>query len=209
MGAWDVIKGIGKTAFRLVPGGSLLLESMNIAGTIADTIGGNTGSKIKQGLDLLSEGLSEVKEDTLSAEQKIDLEKAIMAHKEAIIKMELGDVDGGRNFSVAEMSSEDPYIARTRPLMVRFMMWEHAILSAAIVVLVCILVLMMPNMTSIQADLIMYTLMTVQASNSAAMFSLIAMYTGNRTKEKMMDSSAPMEGLLTRLPGLFNRKKVG
>lgn len=209
MGAWDVIKGIGKGALSFLPGGSLITGAFGMAEAVAEAVGGETGGKIKKGLDLISEGLTEAKEMPMTPELKADLEKDLRRHKEAIIQMELDDVDGGRDFSVAEMSSEDPYIARTRPLMVRFMMWEHAILSTAIVVFVCILALMMPNMTSIQADLIMYTLMTVQASNSAAMFSLIAMYTGNRTKEKMMDSSAPMEGLLTRLPGLFNRKKVG
>lgn len=111
----------GDVALSFIPGASPVLKGL--AG-VAKLIGGDTGQKIEQGLQIVSEGLGEAAKVPLNAEQQVELEKnknqtevelKEIAYKDK--KLDYDDAAGGRDVIKTALLSDDPIVRQARPKM--------------------------------------------------------------------------------------------
>ena len=157
---------------------------METVGDIAEAVGGDTGKKIKGGLDMVSDGLREVSEKPLTPEQKTKLGMAEMRHKERMAEIDLKDIRGGRKLATAEINSEDEYVRRTRPMLLR---WYgkgtfFLIFSCLLVVFVSVFT---SSITKDEAQFIVDVLKWALPSVSGTFLLMYRAYTGKRTQEKV------------------------
>jgi len=116
------ILGLGlKMAESFIPGVNVILSGASIVGGI---IGGETGAKIQQGVDLLQGGLGAVGKTPLTPEQQFQLEQAKQTTQIELAKIDLQreelpyqDQAGGREIIRTESQSEDPVVRQARPKM--------------------------------------------------------------------------------------------
>jgi len=118
---FEIIKNIGKAALSFIPGVGPILTGLE---KVADVIGGSAGEKIKNGISVVSEGLTEAGKNPMSPEQQMELEKARMETEVDLAeigfkqeKLTFDDVAGGREVVKTALLSDDPTVRQARPRM--------------------------------------------------------------------------------------------
>ena len=116
-----IIGSLGPTALSLIPGVGPVLGGI---AKVASAIGGDTGKKIEDGIQGLSQGLSDIGKQPLTPDQQVELEKAKMETEVQLRnldfqdkKLTYDDQAGGRDIIKTALLSDDPYVRRARPRM--------------------------------------------------------------------------------------------
>ncbi|WP_028588251.1 3TM-type holin [Desulfocurvus vexinensis] len=199
----SLIGKIGKNLLRLIPGVGQVVTVVDTVADIAGAIGGETGAKIKQGVDLVTEGLreAEAQAPSMTPEQRLALEQAGQRHAERMRELDLDDMQGGRDLSKAEIASSDEYVRRTRPKLLRWVAGGYLALCGLALPLV-VAAAVWGDLGDAEADLLVYVVCWLIASVGTMLAAMYRSYTGNRTAEKMADIGQAPEGLLDKLAKL-------
>lgn len=117
----DWVPIIGKAALGMLPGGGVATTVLEGIGKIAETIKGNEGEKINNGLRLVTEGLKSVGERSLTGEEQIELNEVKSKTEIALAKIVLEekklpfkDQAGGRKVIKAALQSKDKVVRQAR-----------------------------------------------------------------------------------------------
>lgn len=194
MGLWN----IGKSLLKLVPGVGQAVQLFDVVGDVAEAVGGSTGKKIKDGLSMVSEGLTEAGAQPLSAEQQVQLQLATQRHTERMATLELKDTEGGRGLAKAELASQDEYVRQTRPRLLRIYAWGFLLLCFIAVPLV-VAAAVWGNLNPASADAITYVVCWLIGTIGTTFAAMYRAYTGQRTAEKMAEVGMQPEGLMDKL----------
>lgn len=194
---------IGKDLLRLIPGVGQVVTVVDTVVDIAGAIGGETGAKIKQGIDLVTEGLHEAdaQASSMTPEQRLALEQAGQRHAERMRELDLDDVQGGRDLARAEIASADEYVRRTRPKLLRWVASGYLALCGLALPLV-VAAAVWGDLSVAAADLLVYVVCWLIASVGAMLTAMYRGYTSQRTAEKMATIGQAPEGLLDKLAKL-------
>lgn len=118
---FETIKNIGKAALSFIPGVGPILTGLD---KIAGVIGGAAGEKIKNGISVVSDGLTEAGKNPMSPEQQVKVETARMETEVALAeigykqeKLITDDTAGGREIVKTALLSNDPIVRQARPRM--------------------------------------------------------------------------------------------
>lgn len=197
---------IGKF-LKVIPGIGNIVSAVEAIGDIAGAIGGETGKKIQDGISGVTEGLQEAEaQGKLTAEQQYDLKRAGLAHKARMRELEVednridaDDADSARGFAAQELQSEDPYIRRTRPRIVRLYAWATVLIALVILFAVVLVICSTNTITETEAKLLdsiaMYVLATVGGGFAAA----FRIYTTKRSQDKMVAAGMQPTTLMENL----------
>lgn len=117
----SVLGLLGKFAAKQVPGLGLVMDGLDL---VSEIVGGDTGKKIKDGINLVSEGINDAGNAPLTPEQQVQMED-VRAKKEVELqeliyknkKLEYDDQAGGRDVIKTALLSEDPVVRQARPKM--------------------------------------------------------------------------------------------
>lgn len=208
MDLWDVMKRVGKGVLSLVPGGGAVVAGLELASGIAEAVGGETGQKIAEGARLVAEGLDEAGRQPVTPEMQLKLDEAAHRHAERMAEISLArdqvalaDAEGGRDLAKAEIASEDEYVRRTRPMLLRWY-GKGAFLLVAAAVLLAFLCGLTRAVDKEEAAFIVDVLQWALPSLSGTFLLMYRAYTGKRTEEKLAEAGLRPEGLLDKLARL-------
>lgn len=198
-----ILKTVGKGLLAFVPGGGAVVAGLELAGAVAEAVGGETGKKINEGLNQVAEGLSEAGSNPLSPEQQAKLQEAGMKHKEQMAALDLEDIQGGRDLAKTEIASQDEYVRHTRPELLR---WYGK--GSFILVFACVGVVFVSAFSSAvdkeEAAFIVDVLKWAFPTLSGTFLVMYRAYVGKRTAEKLAEHGVTPEGLLDKLARLKN-----
>jgi hypothetical protein len=194
---------MGKNLLKLVPGIGQAVTIMDAIGDVAEAVGGDTGKKIKGGLDQVTEGLAEAdaQAPALTPEQRLALAAADHRHAERMRSLELADVQGGRDLAKTEILSQDEYVRRTRPKLLR-LYGKAGLFLVFAVVAVGFAATFMAEISETEAGFLIEVIQWALGSIMAAFIMMYRAYTGKRTAEKAMAIGHPPEGVLDKLARL-------
>lgn len=195
------IWNIGKSLLKLVPGVGQAVSLIEVVGDVAEAVGGDTGKKIKDGLSMVSEGLSEAGSQPLTSEQQYQLQLANHRHTERMAELDLKDTEGGRGLAKAELASKDEYVRQTRPKLLRIYAWGFLLLCFLAVPLV-VAAAVWGQLTAASADVITYVVCWLIGTIGTTFAAMYRAYTGQRTAEKMAEIGMQPEGLMDKLSKL-------
>ncbi|MGE4297542.1 MAG: hypothetical protein AB7E47_05880 [Desulfovibrionaceae bacterium] len=192
--------GVGKSLLKLVPGVGNIVSGLELAGNVAAVVGGDTGSKIQQGVQLVTEGLRGVEQQPLTPDQRLALEQRKLEHDERMEELGLADTQGGRDLAKAEIASEDQYVRRTRPMLLRVYGIGSLVLVFACVAAVLLVLLLCATLTAAEGEILVQVVTWACASVSGVFLMMYRAYVGKRTAEKLTELTghAP-DGLMDKL----------
>lgn len=194
---------IGKNLLKLIPGVGQVVTILDTAGDIAAAVGGSTGDKIKAGIAQVTEGLAEAdaQAPSMNPEQRLALEQAGHRHEERMAELDLADVQGGRDLAKAEVASEDQYVRRTRPALLRWVAIGYLVLCGLALPLV-VAAAVWGALNDAAANLLVYVVCMLIGSVGGMLTMMYRAYTGKRTAEKMAELGIQPEGILDKLAKL-------
>jgi len=200
MGFGDFLTG----ALKFVPGVGQIVTAVEGVASIAGAIGGDTGKKIQDGVSQVTEGLREADAKPLDGEQRAALEKAGMDMKIKLRELDLKDVEGGRKLAKAEINSEDEYVRRTRPQLLR---WYGK--GSFLLIFSCVGVAFASAFTSAvskdEAAFIIDVLKWALPTVSGTFLLMYRAYTGRRTQEKLGQLGIQPESAMDKAAKLLRR----
>lgn len=208
--SWDFLKTIGKGLLSLVPGGGAVVAGLGLASDLAEAVGGETGKKIADGARMVAEGLDEAGKQPVTPDMQLKFQEAAARHEERMEELglerdrvDLEDAQGGRDLAKAEIVSEDQYVRRTRPMLLRWYGIGTFWLVAASVALafLCGLTKAVDKDT---AAFIVDVLKWAVPSLSGTFLLMYSAYTGKRTTEKLAAAGIRPEGFMDKLAKLKN-----
>ncbi|WP_319543173.1 hypothetical protein [uncultured Pseudodesulfovibrio sp.] len=203
----DVLSAIGKGALKMIPGVSSIVGTLETVGAVAEAVGGQTGAKIKGGLDQVVEGLREADAQKMTPEQMLNLEKAGMRHKERMAQLDLDDTEGGRALARTEVASEDEYVRRTRPKLLRIFGKATILLIFVIVGLAGFIAFKVEDMDQEVAQFLIYVFCWALGLCVQVFLFMYRIYTSNRTAEKLGQIGLQPETFLDKLGPLFGAQR--
>lgn len=170
---------------------------VGIIGDIAEAVGGKTGKKINDGVNMLTEGLAEAEQKPMTPEQVSQLEQAKLVHKATLEKIALADIQGGRALAKTEIASNDEYVRRTRPKLLRLYGYTTMVLTLLLVSVAaaCTFAGIDDTKTTALVEIGQWALVTI-AGTFTYMYRA---YTGHRTQEKMADGGIIKEPIMGKL----------
>lgn len=205
MDLWDVVKRVGKGVLSLVPGGGAVVSGLELAAGIADAVGGDTGKKIADGARMVAEGLDEAGRQPVTPEMQLKLNEAADRHTERMAeiglerdRLEVEDARDGRDLARAEIASQDEYVRRTRPQLLRWYGKGTFLLVFASVAMAFACALS-KAVDKEEAAFIVGVLQWALPSVSGTFLLMYRSYTGKRTEEKLAEAGMRPEGLLDKL----------
>lgn len=200
MGFGDFLTG----ALKFVPGVGQIVTAVEGVASIAGAIGGDAGKKIQNGVSQVTEGLREADAKPLDGKQRAALEKAGMDMKVKLRELDLKDVEGGRKLAKAEINSEDEYVRRTRPQLLR---WYGK--GSFLLIFSCVGVAFTSAFTSAvskdEAAFIIDVLKWALPTVSGTFLLMYRAYTGRRTQEKLGQLGIQPESAMDKAVKLFRR----
>ena len=98
---------------------SLLPKIPQAWNTVASIVGKAVPNSVSEAASLASEVITAVKEDKVTPEQKKALEEELNKHEEKIMELVMGEMNSIRDLEKAAYKSNDKYVARTRPMILR------------------------------------------------------------------------------------------
>jgi len=124
MGWFDVLKKIGEGVLDFVPGGKLAVAALEGIGAVAEIVGGEKGKKIKDGIEMVSDGLAGIGKEPLPPDMQVEMVR-MRNQKEADMsrialeekRLVYQDQEGGRDVIKTALMSEDPVVRQARPKM--------------------------------------------------------------------------------------------
>ena len=198
MGLGSILTG----ALKLIPGIGTIVTAVDGVASIAEAIGGDTGKKIAAGVGQITEGLREADAQPLTGEQKIALEQAAMKTKVQLAKLDLQDVQGGRELAKAEIASTDEYVRRTRPQLLRWY-GKGSFLLIFSCVGVAFISAFSSSVSKDEATFIIDVLKWAFPSVSGTFLLMYRAYTGRRTQEKLAEQGIQQESAMDKALKLF------
>lgn len=146
--------------------------------------------KLVPGNDGPVDALKRVTEDTVLSRQfqdeyyKFELQLATMAHAAIMADIRLADTEGGRQLAKHEVDSDDAYVRRTRPQLLR---WYGK--GTFLLIFACVAVTFVSafssSVTKDEATFIIDVLKWALPSVSGTFLLMYRAYTGHRTNEKI------------------------
>lgn len=199
----STIGAIGKGLLKLVPGVGQVVTILETVGDVAEAVGGDTGAKIKNGLGQITEGLAEAdaQAESLTPEQQLALQRAQAAHTERLAELDLADIQGGRDLAKAEIASDDQYVRRTRPALLRWVTIGYLGLCGLALPLV-VFAAVWGGLDDAAANLLVYVVCTLIGAVGTMLATMYRSYTGRRSAEKMASIGIQPEGILDKLAKL-------
>lgn len=195
MGFGDIFKGV----LKAIPGVGTVVSVLDGVGSIADAIGGEAGGKIKSGLSQVSDGLRQADaDDSIPPEHRAQIAQATLAAQTRIRELELEDIQGGRELAMGEIASEDEYVRRTRPGLLR-LYGKATILLILGSVATAFVAAFSTAINTAEAAFIIDVLKWALPSLSGTFLLMFRVYTGKRTDEKLADRGIQPEGLVDKL----------
>lgn len=208
MSFFDALKAVGKGLLGEIPGASLVVGGLEAASAVAGAIGGDTGSKIQSGLDQAAEGLREAGQQPLTPEQQVGLKAAIMEHRERMAELgverhalEVKDAQGGRELARAEILSDDEYVRRTRPGLLR-MYGKAAVWLVFLIVLVGFGAVFVADVGQAEGEFLIELCKWALASILATFVMMFKVYTGARSRDKEVAAGMRPESVMDKLARL-------
>lgn len=198
---------MGKNLLKLIPGVGNFVAVADLIGDVAETVGGETGAKIKQGLGMVTEGLHEAdaQVEKMTPEQRLAIDEANHRHAERMrelgieeSRVDLEDVQGGRDLAKAEIASSDEYVRRTRPKLLRWVTMGYLILCGLALPLVVVAAIW-GDLDANAANLLVYVVCTLIGAMGTLLAAMYRAYTGKRSAEKMASLGIQPEGFLDKL----------
>jgi len=117
----NLLKEVGPAALSFIPGVGPVLGGI---ARIATTVGGDSGSKLQEGLQTITQGLAEAGKQPLSPEQQTELNKVKLETEVELKqlafeekKLDYTDAEGGRDVIKTALLSDDPIVRQARPKM--------------------------------------------------------------------------------------------
>ena len=150
------------------------------------------------------EAAAKIKEVELN--HKAQLERIRTDHKEQMREYQAQDIQGGRELSAKELQSEDKYVRRTRPQVVRMTMW---LMIVFVVLFACILgaLLFVPyEVPETNANLASEGLSYLAGVVFLAFATAFRSYTTRRSMDKMTAAGQMPEGLVDKIGKAFGKK---
>tara|TARA_Y100001954_G_scaffold239591_1_gene316138 strand:- start:9867 stop:10469 length:603 start_codon:yes stop_codon:yes gene_type:complete len=191
-------------ALKFIPGVGQIVTAVEGVAAIAGAIGGETGKKIQDGVGMITEGLEEADGQQLTSEQQVALKKAGMDTTVKLRKLDLEDVQGGRELAKAEIASTDEYVRRTRPELLRWY-GKGAFLLIFSCVAVAFISAFSSKVTKDEAAFIIDVLKWALPSVSGTFLLMYRAYTGRRTQEKLGEMGVQPESTMDKALKLFRR----
>jgi hypothetical protein len=200
MGFGDFLTG----ALKFVPGIGQIDTAVEGVATIAGAIGGEAGKKIQDGVSQITDGLKEAEQQPLTGEQRLALEKAGLETTLRLRELDLEDVEGGRRLAKAEIESEDEYVRRTRPQLLR---WYGK--GSFMLIFSCVGVAFASAFSSSiskdEAEFIIDVLKWALPTVSGTFLLMYRAYTGRRTQEKLGEMGFQPETAMDKAIKLMRR----
>jgi hypothetical protein len=204
----SVLSALGKGILKFIPGVSGIVGAIETVGEVAEAVGGETGKKINDGIKLVTDGLQEANAQPMTPEQQYKLEQAGMRHKERMAGIDLEDTEGGRNLAKAEIASNDEYVRQTRPKLLRVFGWATVwLLFLVVAVSTWVVFGMEQALTRIEADFLMYVLISVAGLIAQVFLFMFRIYVSKRTAEKLGQVGLQPETLLDKMGKVFGAKQ--
>lgn len=196
----SLITTIGKGLLKLVPGVGQVVSLMETVGDVAEAVGGATGAKIKTGIDQVREGLVEAstQAEHMKPEQRLALQRVQNNHEARLAELELQDIQGGRDLAKTEILSNDEYVRRTRPGLLR-LYGKAALWLIFGVVAIGFAATFMSEVSKDEAAFLIEVIKWALASIMGTFLMMYRAYTGKRTAEKAMAMGIQPEGILDKL----------
>lgn len=194
---------IGKGLLRMIPGVGSIVAAVDTVADIAGAVGGETGKKIQDGVNLVTEGLKEAdaKAEAMTPEQRLAMDKAAQLHVERMAQIDLSDIQGGRDLAKTEILSNDEYVRRTRPKLLRLYGKAGLYLIFAVVA-VGFAATFVSEISKSEADFLIEVIRWALGSIMATFLMMYRAYVGKRTQEKAMSMGIQPEGILDKLAKL-------
>lgn len=162
----------------------------------------------------MSDALDEHPEATaklreIELKYKTELERIRKEHKQEMRGYQAQDAQGARDFAAKEMKSEDQFVRRTRPMVVRMSMWL-VVAFVALFVLILGAVLLVPcKIPETNADLGARGLSYLAGVVFMTFATAFRSYTTRRSMDKMTEAGQVPESLTDKIGKVFSRKKDG
>ena len=192
-------------------GADILGEALPFPGSGAAVDALASAFGVSKDPDAISEAIAKdpeaaAKIKKVELDHKAQLEQIRKDHKEQMREYQAQDVQGARDFAAKELQSEDKYVRRTRPKIVRMTMW----LMVAFVVLFAIIlgvVLALPHeIPQTNADLASQGLSYLAGVVFLAFATAFRSYTTRRSMDKMTAAGQMPEGLVDKIGKAFGKK---
>jgi|GEM_PF-1794639 len=184
-------------ALSMIPGAGQVKGVLEMASGVAGAIGGDTGKKIENGAQELADGLQEADQQELPPEQRTELEKFAKKHEQRMRELGLQDTQGARSFAAKELQSDDQYVRRTRPKMVRMVVWLAILFVFAVMVLVGIVLGFSDSLDESEVSLLIGMMQYVGGFVFGMVVIMFRSYTTRRSMDKAMEMTGTMPSSLT------------
>ena len=191
-------------ALKFVPGVGQIVTAIEGVASIAGAIGGETGKKIEQGVNMVTEGLKEADSQPMTPEQQTALSKAAMKTKIRLRELDLKDTQGGRELAKTEIASNDEYVRRTRPQLLRWY-GKGSFLLIFMCVAVAFTSAFSASVTKDEASFIIDVLKWALPTVSGTFLMMYRAYTGRRTQEKLGEMGVQPETAMDKALKLWRR----
>lgn len=191
-------------ALKFVPGVGQIVTAIEGVASIAGAIGGETGKKIEQGVNMVTEGLKEADSQPMTPEQQAALSKAAMKTKIRLRELDLEDTQGGRELAKTEIASSDEYVRRTRPQLLRWY-GKGSFLLIFMCVAVAFTSAFSASVTKDEAAFIIDVLKWALPTVSGTFLMMYRAYTGRRTQEKLGEHGVQPETGMDKVIKLWRR----
>ena len=181
------------------------------AGVAADALSAALGCEkdpdaISEAIAKDPEAAAKIKEVELN--HKAQLKEIAADHKEEMRKYQAQDTQGARSFAATELQSDDKYVRRTRPEMVRFTVKggiAYIFLSTAALCLLSVL----DVVSEAEADLLFEFLKYQSGFVVGMIYMVFRTYTTRRSQDKAMEKMGALpEGLMDKAAKLIGGRKV-
>jgi len=192
-------------------GAQILGEALPFPGSgmAADALSAALGTEkdpdaISEAIAKDPEAAAKLKEVELN--HKAQLEQIRKDHKEQMREYQAQDIQGGRELSIKELQSEDSYVRRTRPKVVRMTMWLMVAFVALFVLILGAVLLVPYEIPETNAQLGAEGLSYLAGVVFLAFATAFRSYTTRRSMDKMTAAGQMPEGLVDKIGKAFSKK---
>ena len=192
------LKTAGKGLLKQIPGAGLIITALETASEVAEAMGGTAGDKIAKGAKDLAEGLEEAGRQALPPDVQLKLAEVKARHEERMAELEGQDIQGGRDLAIVEIASQDAFVRRTRPWLLRVYGFAAIGLVLLCVVLAFVAVFW-TRLDPVAAGFLGEVVTWAVASIVSAFVLMFRAYVDRRTTEKLAEVGMRPEGLVDKL----------
>jgi len=200
MGLGSILTG----ALKFIPGIGQVVTAVEGVASIAGAIGGSTGKKIQDGVNMITDGLKEAEAQPMTGEQQLALKEAGLETQVKLRELDLKDIEGGRELAKTEINSTDEYVRRTRPKLLRLYGTGSFLLIFSCVA-VAFISAFSSQVSKDEATFIIDVLKWALPSVSGTFLLMYRAYTGRRTEEKLGEMGIQPETAIDKIVKALGR----